>query len=171
MSDGRSAATLGRAERIGRTLETSLLVLVLSAMIVLAATQIVLRNLSFAGFGWADEALRIMVLWVTILGAIAASRDQRHVSIDALSRYIPRHLHRWIARLIDAFAATVCITLAWYSCLFVADSWSAGDRVLGDLPAWAVQLILPVGFALMGYRYAISLLRRRPHRADQALVP
>jgi TRAP-type C4-dicarboxylate transport system permease small subunit len=131
-------------------------------MILLAAGQIVLRNVWGTGFGWADEALRIMVLWVTMLGAVAASREQRHVSIDALSRYLPRWVVRWTGVVTDAFAAVVCAALAWYSYGFVAESSAANERVLGgDVPAWAVQMILPVGFALISYRYTVACLRRR----------
>jgi TRAP-type C4-dicarboxylate transport system permease small subunit len=149
------------ADRLGRTVETVLLVLSLSAMVLLAATQIALRNFGEGGFDWADEALRILVLWVAMLGAVAASREQRHVSIDALSRYLPQGLRSYAAFCIEAFTAVICITLAWHSWLFVADSRAAGDLVLGrQVPAWMVQAILPVGFALMGYRYTFSCARR-----------
>lgn len=160
-----------RADRLARVAETFLLVLVLAAMILLAATQIALRNIWGTGFDWADEALRILVLWVTVLGAVAASRAQRHVSIDALSRYLPSRITRWTVVLVDAFTAVICAALAWYSYRFVADSWLAGDRVLGgDLPAWAVQLILPVGFALISYRYAVACLRRTHAKASDVVA-
>lgn len=152
-----------RADRFGRALETALLVGVLGAMILIAAAQIALRNFWNSGFDWADEALRIMVLWVTMLGAVAASREGRQVRIDALSRYLPSAAIRWTHVLVDAFAAIVCFVLAWHSYQFVADSFAAGDRVLaGEFPAWGVQLILPVGFALIGYRYTVACLRPGP---------
>jgi TRAP-type C4-dicarboxylate transport system permease small subunit len=158
-----------RAEWLGRMAETVLLTLLLTAMVLLAAGQIVLRNVGGTGFSWADEALRILVLWVTMVGSVAASRDQRHVRIDALSRYLPAALGRWTATLIDLFAAAVCAVLAWCSYEFVTDSFAAGDRVLGgQLPAWTVQLILPVGFGLIAYRFAVSCLRApvRPSQMD-----
>jgi TRAP-type C4-dicarboxylate transport system permease small subunit len=161
-----------RADRLARAVETFLLVLVLGTMIVLAATQIALRNIWGTGFDWADEALRILVLWVTVLGAVAASRERRHVRIDALSRYLSSVVTRRTAVLIDAFTAVVCAALAWYSYQFVAESWLAGDRVLGGkVPAWSVQLILPVGFALISFRYALACLRRPDTKADYGAVP
>lgn len=162
---GAPKPSLGeRAERAGRLLETVLLALALGAMIVLASAQISLRNFGGGGLAWADEALRLLVLWVTMLGAIAAGRDQRHVSIDALSRYLPRAWLCWVARASDFFAAAVCLVLAWYSGLFVADSLAADDRILGGgLPAWVAQLVLPVAFGLLGYRYVVAGLRHE-HR-------
>jgi len=146
-----------RAARLGRLVETTLLCAVLGAMIMLAAAQIALRNLAGSGIPWADEALRIMVLWVALLGAVAAGRDKRHVSIDAVSRYLPYGIQRGLARWVDAIAGLACAVMAWFSWVFLADSWSADDRVLGGaVPAWAVQVILPVAFALMAYRYALG---------------
>lgn len=81
---------LDRAAHLGRLVETAVLTVLVVAMIGLAATQILMRNLLGSGFSWADEALRIMVLWVTMAGAVAASGERRHVSIDVLSRYLPR---------------------------------------------------------------------------------
>jgi TRAP-type C4-dicarboxylate transport system permease small subunit len=147
--------------------ETLLLVAVLAAMILVAAAQIALRNIWGSGLDWADEALRIMVLWVTMLGAVAASRERKHVSIDALSRYLPPRIARCTSVLMSAFTCLVCAALAWYSYRFVADSILADDRVIGGyLPAWAVQLILPVGFALLTYRHAIMCLGHRQGRVD-----
>jgi len=157
VSSAAPASLTEKAARLGRVVETTLLCAVLGAMIMLAAAQIALRNLAGSGIPWADEALRIMVLWVALLGAVAAGRDKRHVSIDAVSRYLPSGIRRGLARWIDAIAGLVCAALAWFSWVFLADSWSADERVLGGVvPAWAVQVILPVAFALMAYRYVLG---------------
>jgi TRAP-type C4-dicarboxylate transport system permease small subunit len=48
--------------------------------------------------------------------------------------------------------------LAWQSWRFVQDSKAYGDLLLGDWPAWIFQIILPVGFAVMCYRYALRTI-------------
>jgi TRAP-type C4-dicarboxylate transport system permease small subunit len=58
-------------------------------MISLAFAQIVLRNGFDGGIVWADSLLRIMVLWIALIGAVVASRDQRHINIDLISRFLP----------------------------------------------------------------------------------
>jgi len=150
---------LDKAERFGRFVETASLVLVLSAMIILAAAQIVMRNAFDSGLSWGDEALRLMVLWVTMLGAIAASRDRRHIVVDVLSRMLPDSLQVWAAFIVDSFSTGVVGTLAWYAVVFVGDSKEYGDLLLNDLPAWPFQLILPVAFLLIACRYGIWSLR------------
>ncbi len=63
-----------RVLRIIHGFEDGLLALMVAAMIFLAGSQILLRNLFDTGFAWADPVLRLLVLWVGLLGALAASR-------------------------------------------------------------------------------------------------
>jgi len=163
------ASWLDRAARLGRLVETTALAALVAAMIGLAAGQILMRNMLGSGLSWADEALRVMVLWVTMVGAVAASREQRHVSIDVLSRYLPRSWQAWASMATNGFVALVCALLAWASYGFVAGSVEVDDRVFaGQLPAWTVQAILPVAFALLAYRYAVSSLSALLHGAPRA---
>jgi TRAP-type C4-dicarboxylate transport system permease small subunit len=100
-----------------------------------------------------------MVLWITMLGAIAAARDRRHIVIDVLSRMLPPGLQTWASLIVDSLSAGVAGILAWYAALFVIDSKAYGDLLLNDLPAWPFQLILPVAFSILAYRYGIWSLR------------
>jgi TRAP-type C4-dicarboxylate transport system permease small subunit len=154
-----SRGWLANAERLGAWLENTLLSIVLTAMILLAGGQIGLRNLLGSGFPWADEALRLLVLWVAMLGAVAASRENKHISIDVLSRILPATPRAIASSVVHAFTAFICIVLAWYSLEFVRESYGYEDTLLNDLPAWWFQLILPVGFLLIGYRYCIWTVR------------
>ncbi len=57
-------SVIGRLLRVTALVEDALLVLILAAMVGLAATQIVLRNLFDGAILWADPMLRVGVLWV-----------------------------------------------------------------------------------------------------------
>jgi TRAP-type C4-dicarboxylate transport system permease small subunit len=154
-----SGALLERLERCGRLAEDALLVVILTGMILLAAGQIVLRNLFEIGFIWGDEALRLMVLWLAVAGGVAASRSDRHINIDVLDRFLPDRVKGFKNILIHGFTAAVCATVAWHSFLFVRTSHEFGDLLLGGIPAWLLQAILPVGFGLIAYRYALFVVR------------
>ncbi|MDH4021680.1 MAG: TRAP transporter small permease [Gammaproteobacteria bacterium] len=159
MESGPPPEAPSRAERFGRLLENVLLGIALFAMIALAAAQVLLRGSLGSSLAWADEALRLLVLWSAMLGAIAATRDNVHLRIDLLSRFLPAVWRRATAVLVDVFAAGVSALLAWYSWRFVAESREFGDQVLGDWPAWPFQAVLPAAFALIAYRYLLGLPR------------
>lgn len=144
--------------RLGRWLEDAVLVLLLAGMIGLAATQILLRNVLDSGLVWADELLRILVLWVGLAGALAASRDRNQIRIDVLSRFLAPRARHAVRILTDLFTAAVCLVVAWHSLVFVRGSLEFGDTLLGNLPAWWFQVILPAGFFLIGWRYLVHAM-------------
>ena len=55
-------------------IESGLLALILFLLIVLAAWQVVARNFFDGGLLWGDGFVRVAVLWVTLIGAMVASR-------------------------------------------------------------------------------------------------
>jgi len=148
-----------RLERAGRWAESAVLAVILSGMVALAAGQIILRNLFDIGFIWTDEALRLMVLWLAVAGAVAASRSDKHINIAVLDRFLPRQLKLAKDALVHGFTAFICGVVAWYSLAFVRTSHEFGDLLLDGVPAWMLQAVLPVGFALIAWRYALFLLR------------
>jgi TRAP-type C4-dicarboxylate transport system permease small subunit len=152
-------ALFERLDRFGRIAEDALLVIILSSMILLAAGQIVLRNLLDISFIWGDEALRLMVLWLAVAGAVAASRNDKHINIDVLDRFLEGRLKSVKDILIHSFTASICGIVTWHSLLFVRTSHEYGDVLLGGVPAWLPQAILPLGFGLISYRYALFVVR------------
>lgn len=138
----------------GSRVETALLCLLLLGIVALAALQIVLRNFFSYSLFWADELIRLAVLWLAMVGGVAASRDGRHIALGVVDRYFPRPWHRPAAIAAALFASLVAAALAWQGYRFVADSFRFGDTVLDGWPAWAFQAIIPVGFAIMSYRFA-----------------
>jgi TRAP-type C4-dicarboxylate transport system permease small subunit len=155
----RSKRLFLRLERAGRIAEDAVLVLLLGGMILLAAGQIVLRNFLNIGFIWSDEALRLLVLWVAVAGAVAASRSDKHINIPVFDRFLPGRLGTLKDLVVHVFTAGICGVVAWHGLLFVRSSRAFGDVLLGGVPAWLLQLVLPVGFGLIAYRYALFSAR------------
>ena len=146
--------------KVGKGGEDLLLVVLLLAMIGLAGLLILLRNVFDSGLIWGDELLRILVMWLCLVGAIAASRDDNHINIDLLSRLLPPGGQLLVRIITDLFTVVVCALLAWYSWRFVRMEIEFGARILSGYPAWLAQVILPVGFGLIAYRYLWHLIRR-----------
>ena len=136
-------------------IEDGLLAILLSLMIVLASSQIILRNLFEIGFSWADPMLRILVLWLGLLGALAASRDNKHISIDILSRFLPRRAQAGAQAVTHLFTAIVAGVVSYHGARFVALDLETQTVGIAGLPAWILELIIPVAFGLIALRYAL----------------
>jgi TRAP-type C4-dicarboxylate transport system permease small subunit len=134
--------------------ENAVLVTLLALLVILAGGQILLRQLDVA-VTWADPLARLLVLWIGVFGAVAASRDNQHIAIDALSRFLPPRLQLVAGALVGLFASGVCAVLTYEAARFVQFEHMGRSAALGDMPAWVLALVLPLGFALIAVRYAI----------------
>jgi TRAP-type C4-dicarboxylate transport system permease small subunit len=156
----RIARLLNKLDRAGAHAEDALLLLILISMIVLAGTQIFLRNLFDTSIFWGDEMLRLMVLWLAVAGGLAASRLDKHISIGVVDRFLPATAKLVTRIIIDLFTAGLCALFAWQSARFVYSSYEYGDTVMRDAPAWAAQVIMPIGFGLMALRHLVLAFTR-----------
>ena len=163
----RISVIFNRLEKAGTHAEDALLLVILIGMILLAGTQIFLRNILDTNLYWGDEVLRLMVLWLTIAGGLAASRMDKHISIAVLDRFLPIRAQRIIKVIIDLFTASICALFAWHSARFVMGSYEYGDLLMRTIPAWTMQIILPVGFALMAYRHVVLAITRPLNSVSQ----
>lgn len=159
---------LSRLDHAGRLAENAALLLLLSLLIVLAVGQIVLREVFETGVIWADELVRLLVLWLAMIGSIAACRDNRHIRIDALSHVLPERGMAAVRLIVDLFAAGVCAVLAWQAWRYLQLEIEFDDSVLVDVPAWVAHVVVPFSFAVLAYRFLVLVaedatgLRRQP---------
>jgi len=151
---------LGRLEEAGTAVETIMLVSMLTAMMLVAVGQIVMREVFGTGFGWADELVRLMVLWLALVGSIAACRENRHIRIDALSHVLPDLAVNLIRILVDLFAAFICGVIAFQAWRYLQIEIEYEDTVLVDTPAWVAHSIMPAAFVLIAYRFLIGALKQ-----------
>ena len=168
------SATTGLADRLerwGTAAENATMVILLGALMLLAVGQIAMRVFFSFGFVWADELVKLLVLWIALVASIAASRSDRHLRIDLLSHFVAAKYARFPRLIVDAFAAFMCGVLAWQSWRYVQLTIEFGDTVLVDLPAWIAYGLLPLSFALMCYRFILlsgsELLRIFRPQPDQ----
>lgn len=140
-------------------LENSVLIATLVSMLAIALMQIFLRNFFDTGIYWAESLLRIMVLWVGVLGAMVATRENHHISVDVISRYISGAKRKVAALISNIFAAGVCGVIAWYALKLVTFEYEDNTVAFGEVPMWLCQAILPFGFAVMSIRFVINAVK------------
>lgn len=141
-----------------RRLEDGLLVLLMLALILVAAYQVLARNLLDGGLLWGDALVRVLVFWITMIGATVAARGDEHIRIDLLARFLGSRSRAVSARLAAAFTALVCAALAYYSIEFIRFEYEDQTIAFGPVPAWLCQLVLPLGAGLMALRYSLMTI-------------
>lgn len=156
----RWIALFGKLDKAGRIAENVALMSVLAGMVIVAFLQIVFREFFDTGVFWANELIRLMVLWLAMVGAVAACRDNRHIRIDLISHLLPENIVTMIRIVVDLFAAVVCGIIAWLVWEFVKLEVELEFTVLGDLPVFPAHIIVPLAFALLSYRFAVLVIKQ-----------
>ena len=139
--------------------ENTLIIVLVAVMVLMSFLQVILRNFD-AGLLWADIFLRHLVLWVGFIGASLATRDEKHISIDALSRLVPERSLPYVKLVVDAVTLFICVVLANAGYMFLGYEIEANTILFNDMPAWPFQLIIPLGFALIAFRFFLKILER-----------
>ena len=143
-------------------MESGLLAALLATMIGVAAFQVVARNLFDSGLLWGDGLVRVLVLWVTLLGGMVASRNDEHIRMDVLARFLDERRQASLRRLTSAFTVVVCALFAYHSSRFVWIDYEAGVTAFARVPAWICEAVMPLGAAVMGLRYLLHTVRPPP---------
>jgi TRAP-type C4-dicarboxylate transport system permease small subunit len=143
-------------EKINR-LEQILVAALLTMMILLAFSQIVLRNFFDTGIAWGDALVRYLVVWVGFVGAAIATKEGKHITIDVLSRWITGVGRSTIQTISHLSSAAICGLLTWAGIKFIWFEAQMGGTAFFKLPVWVPELIIPVTFGLMTLRYTLRL--------------
>lgn len=138
--------------------ETVFLVLFLSIMILLSFSQVVMRNFWGIGFLWADPLVRHLVIWVGFIGAAIATHEERHIGIDAFSRFFSARWKHAVRILTSLFAIVVCYFLADAAWVFLVDEKASGSDFMLTIPTWIALIIIPTGYVLMGFHFIVKIV-------------
>lgn len=164
-------SVVSRLLRATALFEDALLVLILATMVCLAAAQIILRNFFDDAILWADPMLRVGVLWVGMIGAMVATRSDKQISIDIVSRFLPSHREAHVRVVTDLFTSVVSTVVAWSAFRLVLDDRSAGVTAVAFVPLWICEAILPAAFGIIALRYALFAIKHlRASIADEDVL-
>jgi len=145
-------------------LEDFILIGMLLAAILIAVTQIFLRNFFDSGLVWGDVFLRIIVLWIGMFGAMYASRNDEHINIELGIKYLSDTIKPYVQAVVYLFTATICGIVAWYSYQFVLFEYEDGSIAFAKVPVWLTEVIIPIAFANISIRYLISTVLLFTHK-------
>lgn len=153
MNKTDTIAHIKKARSLLLRIEDGFLVTLLLAILAMAVTQIVLRNVFETGIIWGDVLVRILVLWIGMTGAVVASRRGEHINVDIVTRYLSAAARSVVSSVVSILTAVVCSVASFYSFKFVAAEAEFGGSAFAGIPVWICQVIIPIGFAVIALRY------------------
>ncbi|MEZ4466280.1 MAG: TRAP transporter small permease [bacterium] len=99
----------------------------------------------------------MLLAWMAFLGGSMATRMEKHIQVDALSRVIPKALRPWaraIGLLITTLFCGYMAILAYEHVFGAQGDFGSGEiRPATRIPAWTILLAAVVSFMLMTLRF------------------
>lgn len=131
-------------------------------IILLCTVNIVLRylvtKLGARPFSWADEIMRMLVIWVAFLSASLGAKEGAHISLESiLAKYLPAKVSNILKK---AAGIIVLMILALLIVFGVRQTINAQMSYLQNLPisnAWFYAAI-PVGITYLFIDYLLILI-------------
>lgn len=154
---------LARLQQFLTRLETVLAGLCIVLLLGLTLGQILARNFFGTGIPAADTVSRLLLLYITFLGAALAICSDRHIKVDVIAHWMPQTWRDRLYRPLFSVGAGVCLLYTIAAVRFWRDSW----EFAAEHERWQVllDLGLPVGFGLLTMHFICCVLcgpRRRP---------
>lgn len=132
-----------------RRVISSLLTLILAAMILLPVAQTVARRFLDADVPGASVYTQHFTLWVGFLGAVLASVGHRHLALST-ANFLPEGRLRLYAELLaNAVTAAVTLLLTYGSAQLVWENRESTEFLAGGIPAWWSQAVMPLALSVM----------------------
>ncbi len=132
-----------------------------ATIVVLTISQIFFRFVLDSPLVWSEELVRLLVVWMTFIGAAVICWDGRHLSVDVLFVRLPGGARR-VLRIFNCTVALLFLgILVWFSIPIVELTMHVSIGAM-DLPEAAYRVPATIGGALMILFIVLRILLRWP---------
>ena len=105
---------------------------------------------------WTEPLVRLLVLWITFLGASLVTRVNKHIKIDIMSSILPAKWRPLRELILSLACIIITVFMTKASIEYVKTEMNFGGYIFLKLPVWIGQLIIPIGFSLLLFRFVLN---------------
>lgn len=148
-------------------LEEWIISLMLLAMTGLTFVQVVLRYVFDSGLSWAQELTSLCFAFMIFVGISYGVRVGAHIGVDAVVRKLSHGARRTVSVLAVILSLVYVGFVLVGATEYVSKMMDVGIE-FDDLPIerWQGLIIMPIGYALMGFRFLQILFNLVTGRTD-----
>jgi len=120
-------------------------------MVFIPFIETLSRIFHLTGIPAASVLVQHLTLWIGFIGAVLAAQQNKLLSLSVKPLFDSKndsHPGRWLAKTISFI---VIISLMWGSLQFIRWEYIYPIEIAPNIPRWFMQIIMPVGFALIAF--------------------
>jgi TRAP-type C4-dicarboxylate transport system permease small subunit len=149
------ATRRGRAERLFRLIDTVLISITNTALVVIVLTicwTVWTRYVLRTPVVWADDITSLTFAWFIFMGMAAVYNRRGHVSIDIVTSMLPPWLQKVNERAVDIIVGLFCAYTAYLCAVQSVVSNTTAHTPVLELPLSLMFGSMTIGFGLMAIR-------------------
>jgi TRAP-type C4-dicarboxylate transport system permease small subunit len=155
-------------KKLGTTIDhlfNGLIAFALAVMSILVFGNVVLRYLFNSGITWSEEMARFLFIWLVLLGAIGALKDNAHLGVDMVVKRLPKPLKKlvyMISNLLVLIVLYQVIDGSWKMTVLNADSLAPATNMPLSM-IYGTGIVMGVG---MGIIVLLNMYRALFNKVD-----
>lgn len=137
-------------------------VLLLSFGVLQILNRFVFASMVGVSVAWTGEASRFLLIYMTLIGGVIASRDHDHVQIEVLLNRLPLGVRPLAQAIVHLVSIVFIVAAAYGGYLAMQSAMGVPPGAVPFITLEYVYVVIPVGFALMGVyelRSGVQFLR------------
>ena len=145
-----SRSERGAIHRLSRVVET-IASLAIVIMVVLVVLEVLLRSTIGFSFGFVDELVSYLVVFVTFFGVCVTFKNRALFKVEIFYERVPETARKVLDLIHSALALVLCFLLIYYAFFLISSSYSRGtvSPTKLETPLYIPQLIIPAGLVIL----------------------
>jgi len=104
------------------------------------------------------DRLDVALAFVDLQRLVHRQLGQFGQRLSLLPRLLKGKARLALNRILNLTAGLICLILGWYAWKFILLEIEMHSQIAGVIPAWIVEIILPVGFLLLALTFFLKIL-------------
>jgi C4-dicarboxylate transporter, DctQ subunit len=141
-------------------LEEGLIAFLMATMTLVTFGQVIARYVFNYSFVWALELTGVMFGALIFFGMSYGVRVGAHIGVDAFVKTLGKPAARAVSMLAAALCVVYAVIVTWGGFVYVQKMYDVGILMQDvEVAQWIPRMVLPLGFALLGFRFLQVLWR------------
>lgn len=131
----------------------------LFVLVIITIAAVFMRYVANAPLQWTEEVSGLLMIWIVMMGGVAAEREDQHLSIPLLPEALPRRIGLAINIVISAFSIFVLLYMAWLAWELASRAQYKLTQILGVSWFW-IDIAVSVGAVFMAIYMGLRVMRQ-----------
>jgi TRAP-type C4-dicarboxylate transport system permease small subunit len=134
-----------------------ILVLLVIGMTTVVSIAVFFRYVLNHPLSWTEEVTRLMIVWLSFMGAYMAMREKKHIGFDLFISKLPDMIKRGIELAGHILILIFLIVVVWEGFKFSQEFLNVGMPYTNIPVGWFAYSVFPVSGTLMLVQTVISI--------------